>query len=98
MQLALPLQSEYSCFMLDFSAQYEALQRRDSALDGVFFVAVKTTRIYCRPVCKARTPFARNVSSILAPQPRSVLAIAPASAAALKRLRFVQRGRALRQL
>src|SRR6202043_3329766 len=41
--------------------QYEALQRRDPALDGVVFVAVKTTGVYCRPVCRVRTPFARNV-------------------------------------
>jgi AraC family transcriptional regulator of adaptative response / DNA-3-methyladenine glycosylase II len=47
--------------MRDFAAQYEALQRRDPALDGVMFVAVKTTGIYCRPVCRVRTPFARNV-------------------------------------
>jgi AraC family transcriptional regulator, regulatory protein of adaptative response / methylated-DNA-[protein]-cysteine methyltransferase len=47
--------------MLDFGAQYEALRRRDPALDGVVFVAVKTTGIYCRPVCRVRTPFARNV-------------------------------------
>ncbi len=47
--------------MLDFDANYAALQRRDPALDGVVFVAVKTTGIYCRPVCPARTPFARNV-------------------------------------
>ena len=51
----------YSCDMLDFAAQYEALRRRDPALDGVVFVAVKTTGIYCRPVCPARTPFARNL-------------------------------------
>ena len=47
--------------MLSFAAQYEALQRRDPRLDGIFFVAVKTTGIYCRPVCKVRTPFAHNV-------------------------------------
>lgn len=47
--------------MLDFTARYEAFQRRDPALDGVVFVAVKTTGIYCRPVCPARTPLARNV-------------------------------------
>jgi AraC family transcriptional regulator, regulatory protein of adaptative response / methylated-DNA-[protein]-cysteine methyltransferase len=47
--------------MFDFAAQYEAVQRRDSALDGVLFVAVKTTGIYCRPVCKVRTPLARNI-------------------------------------
>src|SRR5215813_1316277 len=47
--------------MLDFTAQYEALCRRDPALDGLVFVAVKTTGIYCRPICPARTPLARNV-------------------------------------
>jgi AraC family transcriptional regulator, regulatory protein of adaptative response / methylated-DNA-[protein]-cysteine methyltransferase len=48
--------------MLKFATQYEAFQRRDPAFDGVVFVAVKTTGVYCRPVCPARTPFARNVS------------------------------------
>ena len=47
--------------MLDFAAQYAALRRRDPALDGVVFVAVRTTRVYCRPVCPARTPLAANV-------------------------------------
>ena len=47
--------------MLDFAAQYEAFQRRDPTFDGVVFVAVKTTGVYCRPVCPARTPFARNI-------------------------------------
>ena len=47
--------------MLTFAAQYGAFRRRDPRLDGVFFVAVKTTGIYCRPVCKVRTPLARNV-------------------------------------
>lgn len=51
----------YSGGMLDFAAQYEAFQRRDPAFDGAVFVAVKTTGVYCRPVCPARTPFARNV-------------------------------------
>jgi AraC family transcriptional regulator of adaptative response / DNA-3-methyladenine glycosylase II len=43
------------------TAPYEAVQRRDPALDGVVFIAVKTTGIYCRPVCRARTPLARNL-------------------------------------
>ena len=47
--------------MLDFAAQYEAFKRRDPVWDGVVFVAVKTTGVYCRPVCPARTPLARNV-------------------------------------
>ncbi|MDH6256724.1 Ada metal-binding domain-containing protein [Bradyrhizobium sp. BR13661] len=48
--------------MLDFAAQYEAFRRRDPAWDGVVFVAVKTTGVYCRPVCRVRTPLARNVT------------------------------------
>src|SRR6195256_6650897 len=47
--------------MCDAVTHYEAVQRRDPALDGAVFVAVKTTGIYCRPVCRARTPLARNV-------------------------------------
>lgn len=35
---------------------YAALQARDRRFDGVFFVGVSTTGIYCRPVCAARTP------------------------------------------
>jgi AraC family transcriptional regulator of adaptative response/methylated-DNA-[protein]-cysteine methyltransferase len=59
--LDLPPPAEYMCCMFDFAAHYEAVQRRDPALDGVLFVAVKTTGIYCRPVCKVRTPLARNI-------------------------------------
>ncbi len=35
---------------------YQALRARDARFDGLFFVGVKTTGIYCRPVCPARTP------------------------------------------
>ena len=51
----------YHPCMLDFDTSYSALQRRDPSLDGVVFAAVKTTGIYCRPVCRVRTPLARNV-------------------------------------
>src|ERR1700754_4361983 len=47
--------------MVDFDTSYSALRRRDPSLDGVVFAAVKTTGIYCRPVCRVRTPLARNV-------------------------------------
>lgn len=57
-----PRGRRYSEVMLDFAAQYDAFRRRDPAWDGVVFVAVKTTGVYCRPVCPARTPLARNVS------------------------------------
>ena len=37
-------------------ACYRALTARDTRFDGVFFVGVKSTGIYCRPVCPAKTP------------------------------------------
>ena len=45
---------------LDPVACYQALLARDARFDGHFFTAVKTTGIYCRPVCKVRTPLAKN--------------------------------------
>src|SRR5690242_13188899 len=42
--------------MIDNEVCYRALSARDSRFDGVFFVGVKTTGIYCRPVCTAKTP------------------------------------------
>ena len=47
--------------MIDDSANYEAIARRDPSLDGVVFVAVRTTGVYCRPVCPARVPRAANI-------------------------------------
>lgn len=35
---------------------YRAMEARDARFDGIFYVAVSTTGIYCRPVCTARTP------------------------------------------
>ena len=46
---------------LDHSACYRAICARDARFDGRFFTAVKTTRVYCRPVCPARTPRSENV-------------------------------------
>ncbi len=48
--------------MLDFDTCEAARWRRDPAFDGVFFTAVKTTGIYCRPVCPVKQPLTRNVS------------------------------------
>lgn len=38
-----------------------ALQRRDSSYEGIFFLGVKTTGIFCRPICSARKPLRKNV-------------------------------------
>lgn len=45
----------------DFDRCYRAIQSKDARFDGWFVTAVLTTRIYCRPSCPARSPFARNV-------------------------------------
>lgn len=39
---------------------YRALQSRDARFDGLLFVGVSSTGIYCRPVCPARTPKFEN--------------------------------------
>src|SRR6266849_397778 len=41
---------------------YRALQSRDARFDGLIYVGVKTTGIYCRPVCPARTVKYENCS------------------------------------
>ncbi|WP_030900873.1 bifunctional transcriptional activator/DNA repair enzyme AdaA [Streptomyces sp. NRRL F-5126] len=46
---------------MDEATRYEAVAGRDARFDGVFFFAVETTGIYCRPSCPAVTPKRRNV-------------------------------------
>lgn len=48
--------------MLDRATCEAALARRDPAHDGRFFVGVRTTGVYCRPVCRVRQPLVRNVT------------------------------------
>jgi AraC family transcriptional regulator of adaptative response/methylated-DNA-[protein]-cysteine methyltransferase len=48
--------------MLSFEICNAARLRRDPRYDGRFFTAVKTTGIYCRPVCLAKHPLTRNVA------------------------------------
>ncbi len=40
----------------DDEIHYRALAARDARFDGIFFVGVTSTRIYCRPICTARCP------------------------------------------
>lgn len=47
---------------LDARACYRAILTRDSRFDGRLFVGVRTTGIYCRPICPARTPKREHVS------------------------------------
>ncbi|ANH38904.1 DNA-3-methyladenine glycosylase 2 [Nocardioides dokdonensis FR1436] len=47
---------------LDAESCYAAVKARDRRFDGLFWTAVRTTGIYCRPSCPARTPAAGNVT------------------------------------
>ena len=44
----------------DHRRLYNALSARDTRFDGVFFVGVTSTGIYCRPICPVKTPKAAN--------------------------------------
>ncbi|MEZ5455676.1 MAG: AlkA N-terminal domain-containing protein [Lysobacteraceae bacterium] len=46
--------------LLDSDICYRQLCARDAVADGRFFVAVRTTGVYCRPICPARTPRREN--------------------------------------
>lgn len=46
----------------DSDVCYRALLARDTRFDGVFFTGVKSTGIYCRPVCTVKTPRASSCS------------------------------------
>jgi len=43
------------------SEMYRALSERDASYEGVFFAAIRTTGIFCRPTCTARNPRNENV-------------------------------------
>lgn len=54
-----------SCIFTTVARPMQTYQKarlaRDSRYDGKFFVAVKTTKIYCRPICPASPPKEKNV-------------------------------------
>lgn len=46
--------------MIDPTSAYLALTSRDARFDGIFYVGVTSTGIYCRPVCPVKAPRAEN--------------------------------------
>jgi AraC family transcriptional regulator of adaptative response / DNA-3-methyladenine glycosylase II len=47
---------------MDDTACYAALCAHDSRFDGRFFVGVSSTGVYCRPICRVKTPMKKNCS------------------------------------
>ncbi len=52
----------------DHRCLYAALTARDPRFDGVFFVGVTSTGVYCRPICPVKTPKAANCRFFATPQ------------------------------
>lgn len=46
---------------LSKEVMYQAIIEKDTRFEGIFFTAVKTTGIFCRPSCRARKPKIENV-------------------------------------
>lgn len=44
-----------------FQSVYDSLVQRDTMYDGIYYTAIKTTGIVCRPSCKSRIPKKENV-------------------------------------
>lgn len=68
--------------MLTTDQCYQAVAGRDRRFDGMFFTAVSSTGIFCRPSCPARTPLRKNVDFY-----RTAAAAAEAGFRACKRCR-----------
>ncbi|WP_395708595.1 Ada metal-binding domain-containing protein [Reyranella sp.] len=57
----MPIKALPNAIILDHAECERARVRRDRRYDGRFFSGVRTTRIYCRPVCPVRPALGRNV-------------------------------------
>jgi len=51
-----------SNMLIDHQVFEKARRSRDPRFDGRFFVAVRTTGIYCRPICRVKLPKSENVT------------------------------------
>ena len=55
-----PARAYHEGMEFDADTAWNALVAHDARFDGRFFVGVTSTRIYCRPVCRVRTPRREN--------------------------------------
>ncbi|MBL8068436.1 MAG: bifunctional transcriptional activator/DNA repair protein Ada [Armatimonadetes bacterium] len=51
-----------------FDRVYAALEKRSPEFDRIWYTCVKTTKIFCRPICPARTPLKKNVEFLGSPK------------------------------
>ncbi|HWI12143.1 MAG TPA: Ada metal-binding domain-containing protein, partial [Burkholderiaceae bacterium] len=62
---------------LDSHAAYRVITARDARFDGRLFVGVTSTGIYCRPICRVRTPRERNCRFFATPAQAEAAAFRP---------------------
>ena len=62
---------------LDEAAAYQVVTARDARFDGRLFVGVTSTGIYCRPICRVRTPSAKNCRFFETPAQAEAAAFRP---------------------
>jgi class 3 adenylate cyclase len=62
MSVAPRLDEHFADLLASDDACWDAVLRRDARLDGLIYYGVASTRIYCRPVCRARRPKIENVA------------------------------------
>jgi AraC family transcriptional regulator, regulatory protein of adaptative response / DNA-3-methyladenine glycosylase II len=62
---------------LDDDASYEVLRARDARFDGRLFVGVTSTKVYCRPICRVRTPRRENCRFFATPAQAEAEAFRP---------------------
>ena len=62
---------------LDAAAAYQVISARDARFDGRLFVGVTSTGIYCRPICRVRTPLRKNCRFFATPAQAEAAAFRP---------------------
>lgn len=60
-------QPQHGVSALDETECWKAIEKRDTAFDGLFWYGVRTTGVYCRPSCPSRQPKRENVSFFALP-------------------------------
>lgn len=60
-----------------FEQVYASVLAREHTFDGIYYTCVRTTRIFCRPSCKARTPYPQNVQFVKSPEEATRLGFRP---------------------
>jgi AraC family transcriptional regulator of adaptative response / DNA-3-methyladenine glycosylase II len=63
--------------LLDETAAYQVITARDARFDGRLFVGVTSTRVYCRPICRVRTPMRKNCRFFETPAQAEAAAFRP---------------------